>query len=110
MIDKVQAMSTSDVLAPWQGQPLVPLPDLGAAVGLDRARQSYAIEKGIIRPVPKRGPNGRYMVTWDEAVLIAAAAILAVTAGVALVTMIRSLRGAGAQIGSNGITIPIGAL
>lgn len=103
-------MSVSDVLAPWQGQPLVPLPDLGAAVGLDRGRQVYAIEKGIIKPAPKKGPNGRYMVTWDEAVLIAAAAILAVAAGVALVTMIRSLRGAGAEIGAGGITIPVGTL
>jgi hypothetical protein len=101
-------MSVAEILAEWEGQELIPLPDLGQRIGLDRGRQVYAIEKGLITPAGKRGANGRYMVDWGQAAMIVAAAALAVTAGIALVTMLRSLQGAGAQVGTSGITIPLG--
>lgn len=102
-------MSVAEILADWEGQEVIPLPDLGARVGLDRGRQVYAIEKGIIRTSGRRGANGRHTVTWEEAALIVAAAALAAAAGIALVTMLRSLRAAGAQVGTSGIIIPLGS-
>lgn len=102
-------MSVAEILAEWEGREVIPLPDLGARVGLDRGRQEYAIRKGIIHPSGKRGANGRHTVTWDEAALIVAAALLAALGGIALVTLIKSLREVGAQVTPAGITIPLGA-
>lgn len=103
-------MSIADVLAPYSGRDLIPLPEIGRAVGLDAPRQTYAVTKGLIHPADKRGPNGRYLVTRDEAVFILTAAALALAAGIAIVTMIRTLRAAGAKVSGSAITIPVGAL
>lgn len=103
-------MSTAEILSEWEGRTLIPLPDLGARVGMDHAKQAYAIRKGIIQTTGTRGANGRHTVTWEEAALIVAAAALAAVAGIAVVTMLRSLRGAGAQVSSGGVTIPLGSV
>jgi hypothetical protein len=102
-------MSVAEILAQFEGQDLIPLPDLGKSIGLDRGRQTYAIEKGLIKPSEKRGANGRYLVDRDQAAIIVIAAALAAAAGLALVTMLRSLLGIGAEVGPAGITIPLGA-
>lgn len=101
-------MSVAEILAQWDGYDLIPLPDLGKYVGLDRGRQTYAIEKGLITPSATRGRNGRYMVDRNQATIIVIAAALAAAAGLALVTMLRSLLGVGAEVGPAGITIPLG--
>lgn len=103
-------MSTAEILSEWEGRELIPLPDLAERIGLDHSRQAYAIRKGIIRTSGTRGANGRHTVTWEEAALIVAAAALAALAGIAVVTMLRSLRGAGAEVGSGGVTIPLGSV
>lgn len=103
-------MSVAEILAQFGDQDLIPLPDLGKRVGLDRGRQTYAIEKGLIEPSTVRGRNGRYMVDRDQAAMIVMAAALAAIAGIAVVTMLRSLRGAGAQVGPAGVMIPLGSV
>lgn len=101
-------MSIADVMAPYSGRDLIPLPDIGRAVGLDAPRQTYAVRKGLIQPVDgKRGPNGRYLVSWDEALFIVTAAALALAAGIAVVTMLRTLRAAGAQVSGSAVMIPV---
>lgn len=103
-------MSVTDALAPYGTRDLIPLPDIGRSVGLDADRQYYAVRKGLIHPASKRGPNGRYLITRDEAVFILTAAALALAAGIAVVTMLRTLRAAGAKVSGSAITIPVGAL
>jgi hypothetical protein len=101
-------MTATDVLARWEGQELVPLPDLAHAVGLTRGTLHYARQNGLIVPVKRRGPNGRHLITWDQAVLIVAAAIVAAAAGIAIVTAIHALRGAGATVADGAVVIPLG--
>jgi hypothetical protein len=76
--------------------PVVSLPEVRKLVGWTRREQSYAVTAGLIRPLPERaGYGGGYQVTRDDAVLILVAAALALAAGVAIVVMIRAIRGAG---------------
>lgn len=96
------------MLEPWRGQPLVPLPDLGKVVGLDRNAQAYSVRHGLFTPAAKRGPNGRLLITWDEAVILCAAALVAVAAGIAVVSALVALRGAGAKVSGDVVTIPLG--
>jgi hypothetical protein len=103
-------MSAADVLTRWEGQDLIPLPDLAHEVGLNRGTLHYARKTGAIIPDPtRRGRNGRHMITWEQALLIVAAAALAAAAGIALVTALHALRGAGAQVANGGVMIPLGA-
>jgi len=102
-------MSTSDVLAPWRGQEYVPLPDLARAVGMPKHIVQYARQNKIIVPAERRGPNGRHLVTWEQALLIVAAAALAAAAGIAIVTAIYALKNAGARVTDSAVVIPLGA-
>jgi len=73
----------------------ISLPWVRERVGWSRPAQSNVIREGVIRPLPERGPHGGYRVTRDDAVLILVAYALAAAAGVAIVSMIRALKGAG---------------
>jgi hypothetical protein len=97
------------MLERWQGQDLLPLPDVARSVGLDRNSQHYAIRHGVITPARKRGANGRYLITREDALLLLAAALVAAAAGIAIVTALRGLRSAGATATSaDSIVIPLG--
>lgn len=93
-------MSTTvtEVLAPFEGDDLIGLPDLGErlqdllGVNMDAAARNHAVEKGLICPLDKRGRNGRYMITRQDAVFLVIAAIMAAGAGLAIVTVLRGLR------------------
>jgi hypothetical protein len=82
-----------DLLAAYDGRERVPLHEVGEAVGMDRFARSYAVRSGVIRPT-SRGGSG-YVITGDDAVRIVFAAILAAAAGVAVVTILRGVVGAG---------------
>jgi hypothetical protein len=103
-------MSVTETLALWEGRNSVPFPDVARAVGLDRNHIAYAVNKGIIEPLPQRGPSNAHMLRWDDVVLIVVAAAIATAAGIAVMTVIRSLRQSGAQVTPAGVTIPIGGL
>jgi len=100
----------AETLAAFGDDDLIPLRDVGDAVGLKRGMQDYAVKRSIIVPAETRGPNGRYLVTRDEALLILASAALAVAVGVALVTVIKNLRGSGVTMSPAGLTIPLKGL
>lgn len=102
-------MSKTDVLARWEGQEFIPLPELARPLGLNMAAQSYAVRKGVITPAPKRGANGRYMVTRDEALFLLAAAGIAAAVGIAIVTALRYLRSSGARVSDGAVIIPLTA-
>ncbi len=101
-------MSVTETLARWEGRETVPFPDVARAVGLDRNHIAYAVTKGIIEPEPERGPCNAYMIRWDDVVLIVVAAAIAAAAGIAVMTVIRSLRQSGAMVTPAGVTIPVG--
>lgn len=100
-------MLASDVLDPFGDTDLIPLADLADRVGLNRGTQQYAIRNNVIVPANRRGPHGRYLVSRDEALLILAAAAISVAIGVALVTVLRTLRSTGAQVTGGSLTIPL---
>lgn len=100
----------AETLAAFGDDELIPLRDVGDAVGLKRGMQDYAVRRSIIVPAETRGPNGRYLVTRDEALLILAAAVLAVAVGAALVTVIKTLRNSGATVTPAGVLLPLDGL
>jgi hypothetical protein len=97
----------TDVLERWQGCEYVPLPEVAEAVGLDQAARSYAIKHGLIPVAPKRGRNGRYLISHDTAVLILAAGQFAAASGIAVATAIQVLRATGAQVSGGCVVIPL---
>jgi hypothetical protein len=99
---------SAEVIERWQGQTAVPLAEVAHAVGLDYHHTKYALRKGLVEPIPdQRGFGNAHMIDWDQVVLFLAAAVLAAMAGIAVVTALRSLRNSGAQVGPNGVTIPV---
>jgi hypothetical protein len=85
----------SGLLAGLPDMEVIPLPLIRDRVGWNRDGQSLAVKQGVIRPVEKRGPAGCYQVTREDAIEILIAAALAFAAGVAIVVMLRAIKGAG---------------
>lgn len=103
-------MFESSVLERFGEGDLIPLADLADHVGLNRGTQNYAIRTKVIIPADKRGPHGRYLLTRDETLLILAAAAISISIGVALVTILRTLRETGARVTDGSLTIPLNKL
>lgn len=101
-------MSVTETLSQWQGRDAVPLTDVAHAVGLNRGHVEYAVRKRIIETLPQRGPANAHMIRWDDVVLIVVAAAIATAAGIAVMTVLRSLRASGATVTPAGVTIPVG--
>jgi hypothetical protein len=87
-------MTAPELLAALDGAEVVPLAVLRGLVGWNRQQQRYAVQAGLIRPVSAFGPHGGYQVSRDDAITILAAAALALSAGVAVVSMLRSVQAA----------------
>ncbi len=109
LIDPVEA------LAPFGDSEVIPLPEFGEPLGLNRGRRNYAVQKGIIRTVPGPGVGGRgrggcHMISRDEALLILASVALAAVIGVTVATMIRTLRDSGASFTADGVFVPLKGL
>lgn len=109
-------MSVMSVLEQWEGEELVPLPALtralqeSGAAGMDRGSREYAIRQGVITPAAGGGHGRPFMVTWEDALLIALAAVVAAAAGIALVSALRALRNTGAQVNGSVVTFSLDAL
>ena len=111
----VATIDPAEVLAPFGDAEVIPLPDVANLAGMNRGARTYAVEKGIIRTATGPGAagygrQGSYVVTRDEALLILVSAALAATIGVAVVTMIKTLRNNGATITADAVTIPLSGL
>lgn len=92
-------MSTAQtLLADLPDADIIPLPLIRDRIGWSRDAQCHAVKSGVIRPVEKRGPAGCYQVTRADAVEILIAAALAFAAGMAVVVMLRAIRGAGLDV------------
>ena len=101
-----------ELLAPWEGNDAVPLPDLAAelnergyAVTPEMRRE--AVRTGLITPVNKTGRGVPTLVSQDDARRFIAAALLGLTIGIGLILALRIFAGGYAQVGSSGVVIPI---
>jgi hypothetical protein len=99
--------STLEPLTQYEPGKPVPLPDLARTVGMTRGRMLYALEHGLLKPEPRKGSDGRNMISWEQAVMLCAAVVLAAAAGMAVVTALKALKGSGATVGPTGIVIPL---
>jgi hypothetical protein len=91
--------ATREVLEPFEGREYVPLPSLAErlkqVLGADfnQTDRSYAVRRGIIDVAPVRGRAGAKQVDRTEAERIVMSALIAVAAGVAIVTALQVLKG-----------------
>lgn len=89
---------------------LVDLPEVVRVSGLPRRALRTAMDDGLITPTDVRrgqGRGGSYTFTVEDALFVIAVAALALAAGVAFVTMVRAMKASGAQLGPDGIKIPL---
>lgn len=100
-------MTADSVLDRWQGAELIPLPELASALEMGRGALHYAVKSGVITPSERKGPNGRHLITWAEAAILVAAAVLAASLGLAIVTALRGLKASGAVAAPSGVMIPL---
>jgi hypothetical protein len=91
----VMSATAQALLADLPDTEVIPLPLIRDRIGWDRQAQHNAVSQGLIQPLPQRGKAGCFQVTRDEAVIILIAAALAFAAGVAVVVMLRAIRGTG---------------
>lgn len=86
-------MSHSSVVSdPWAGQRYVPLADIAQTAGLPRHHMRKVENAGLIEYADKRTFGGGYTVAHEDALFLLRCALIAVAAGVALVTVVRVLR------------------
>lgn len=103
-------MSAESVLSRWDRDELIPLHELAHEVGMGRGALHYAVKNGVITPSERKGRHGRHLVTWGEALLLVAAALLAASLGLAIVTALRGLKATGAAPAPSGVVIPLGGV
>lgn len=92
---------------PWPGRETVQVVEVARAAGLPRYDMRKVEVAGLIQPVGREGTGGRPVVTHDDALFLLHAALLAVAAGLALVSVVRVLRQSGASLGPGGFTVPV---
>lgn len=96
--DVVESLATPDGL--------VKLTDITRTTGIPRSTIQGAIVRGVITPTGvRRGHGGSLTFTKEDAALIIAAAALALLLGVAFVTLLRTMKEAGAQVSGSQVTI-----
>jgi hypothetical protein len=70
----------------------VPLTAVADAARLTLWQVRKVERDGLVSPLERRGPNGRFLVSKEDALLLLAAAFAAAAAGLALVEVVRALR------------------
>jgi hypothetical protein len=98
--------SYAALLAEYDGRERIPLRELGERLGMDRAARSYAVTSGVIDTAGRAGLGGGYVIDHDEAVRLIVAAALAVGGAVAIVAILRGIKGAGLSPGVLAAALP----
>jgi hypothetical protein len=88
-------LDVAAILADIERREFMPLPELGAKIGLGEQARKHAIHEGLIDANKRPSRLGGYTVSRDEAITLLLAAALAIAAGVAIATMLRGIKGAG---------------
>lgn len=88
-------LNVAAILADIEQREFVPLPVLGAQIGMGSGARKYAISQGLIEANKRPSRSGGYTVSCDEAATLLLAAVLAIAAGVAIAVMLRGVKGAG---------------
>ena len=66
------------------------------APAIDTYVRGAMAREGIVQPTGKRaGIGGSYVISWDDAVLVLVAAVLAALAGAAVITIARMIKESG---------------
>jgi hypothetical protein len=99
-----------EVLGPWADADRVPLAGLARRANLTRKQRQEVLEAGLVTPLGRMGRGGGYAISQEDAVRLAAAALLVVGGTVALVTILKFLSEHGASIGAAGVSIPLAAV
>jgi len=100
-------MSVTELLAPWEGAEVVPFADLATRAGVTREARRELIDAGLIQPVTEVKRGKTPLITKNDALMLATAALLALAAGLAVATLLRVLTATGAEVGSAGVNIPV---
>lgn len=77
---------------PWAGFESVPLVDVVREAGVPYEQVRKAFRRGLVEPLPERGPKNSALLSHEDAVMLLQAAAVALLAGIALVTVVRMLR------------------
>lgn len=88
----------------------VPVADVVRSAGVPHSAIDYTIRLGLVPVLAQGGASRRRWISREDAVMLLAAAALAVAAGVALAVIVRAIRATGAQVGPDGLTIPVKGL
>lgn len=94
-------------MAPWADAEIIPFPALATRAGLTRDVRRELVDSGVIKPLTERGHGKTALITKDDALMFAAAVLLAVAAGVAVVYVLRMLTANSAEVGISGVNIPM---
>lgn len=85
-------VNQATITDPWPGLDAVPLTAVAQAADLTMRQVRRVEQEGLVVPLDRRGPNGRFLLDKEDALLLLRAAIAAAVIGVALSTAIRFLR------------------
>lgn len=89
---------------------LVDLPDLVRVSNLTRETLRAVVDEGLVTTSPVRrgrGRGGAITITKEEAIFLLAVAALAIESRVAFATLLRAMKGSGARLSGDTLTITV---
>jgi hypothetical protein len=102
------APSVTEIMAPWTDATRVPFPTLATRAGLSRDVRREILDSGVFEPLPETTGKGKTaMITAEDALMFAAAVVLALAAGLAVVTVLRVIVKTGAEFGGETLKIQL---
>lgn len=107
------ATATADITAltqaaeRWRDCETVPLVDVARAAGIPRSNLIHIENRRLVHPVRPGSRGQRLELPNDEVMLFLAAAALALVAGLAIATALRTVRATGATLTPDGFSLPI---
>lgn len=105
--DSFDSMSQNVLADPWPDRATVPVIEVARTAGIPRYDVRKVELAGLVQHAGREGAGGSLTLTHDDALYLLHAALLALAAGIALVTVVRVLRQTGASLGPGGFTVPI---
>lgn len=94
--------TVGEAVTPWADSPVVPLGELSARVGIKTTLGHRVIQNGLIVPVSRNGRGSRVLITQDDALKFAAAALIAARKALPFLTVLALLVAVGATSGDGG--------